>query len=90
MRDYYWLKTIKEGILKAKHVSGRVRRDHPRCRIATYTCVYGYTSDVVIYSNFQVLLKSVNGFRGPGGGVENWLFPLLRLLTFAVTACTTA
>jgi len=65
MRDYYWLKTIKEGILKAKHVSGRVRRDHPRCRIATYTCVYGHTSDVVIYS--KCYRNPLMGFGAPGG-----------------------
>jgi len=37
----------------------RVRRDHPRCRSAPWTCTSGHTCDIVTYSKFHW-----NLFRG--------------------------
>jgi len=42
----------------------RVLRDHPRCRSATWICMYGHTSDIVIYSRFHQNL--FGGFGATG------------------------
>ena len=62
----------------------RVRRDHLRCRSATWISMCGYTRDVVIYSRFHRNPLMTFGATG----VEVCKFPLLSLLGFT-TACTT-
>jgi len=57
----------------------RVRRDHPRCRIAIWICLCGHTRDVGF-------IKIGSGILEPQG-VEICNFPLLWLLAFT-TACT--
>jgi len=65
----------------------RVRRDHPRCRSATFICMCDHTSDLVIYSNFPSFIEIRSGVFEPCTGVEICPFPLLWLLA-STTACT--
>jgi len=63
----------------------RVRRDHPRCRNATYFCIDSTCLDVAMYSNIHR-----NPFRGFWAmGVEN-LHPsaLVRLVAFTAAYTT--
>ena len=56
----------------------RVRRDHPRCRSATWICMSGHTRDLVIYSRFHR-----NLFRcfGATGG-RSLAFPITLAIGF--------
>jgi len=60
-------KKVKKSTKKPKHVTSHVRRDHPRCRSATWICVYGHTSDLVIYSRFHENPFSGFGITVGGG-----------------------
>jgi len=79
-----WRSTIPR-IKKGKgHLRNQnIRRDHPRCRSATWICMCCHTRDIVMYSRFHQ-----NLFCGFGAmGVKICPFPLLWLLAFT-TACT--
>ena len=56
----------------------RVRRDHPRCRSASWICMCDRTRDVVI---FQISSKSVQGVWSHGGG-RNLPFPITLAIGF--------
>ena len=56
----------------------RVRRDHPRCRSATWICMSGHTRDLVIYSRFHR-----NLFRCFGAiGGRSLAFPITLAIGF--------
>ena len=43
-RDHNYKK--KKKVVKPKHVTSRVRRDHPRCPSATWICMCDHTKDL--------------------------------------------
>jgi len=62
----------------------RVRRNHPRCRSATWICMCCHTRDVVIHSRFHQ--NPLRDFGATGG--RNLPFPITLVIGFT-TACTT-
>jgi len=56
----------------------RVRPDHPRCRKATWICMFGHTRDLIICSKFHQ--NPFGGFEAPGR--QNLAFPITLAIRF--------
>jgi len=62
--------------MKLKHMTSRVRRDHPRCRNATWICMCGHTSPPLPNVYFMFHRNPFMEVLEPQGGGENCPMPI--------------